>query len=62
MKETILVGVGITARLHKTDDVWFMYVTVDGTKIVDEQLTFKLKREATAMFNKLNKRIQGVTN
>ena len=60
-KKTFLAGVnGLNAYINKTDDVYFMYVTIDGTKVKEEQLIFKRKKDALAMFDKLNARIQGV--
>ena len=62
-KKTFLAGVnGLNAYIHKTDDVYFMYVTIDGTEVKEEQLIFKRKKDALAMFDKLNARIQGVNS
>lgn len=53
--ETILDGVGgLKARLHKTDDVWFLYLDAPKMGYNDTQLTFKTKTLAKEFFNKLN--------
>ena len=57
--ETVLAGVnGLNAKMHKTDDVWFVYVTIDGTKIQNEQLLFKTKKQALKWFDEVNARLQ----
>jgi hypothetical protein len=59
--KTLLVGVGgLEAKLHKTDDIWFMYITIPNTKAEDMQLIFKSKAEAKKCFDEINRRIQGV--
>ena len=60
-KEKLFVGAGgLSARVHKTDDVWFMYMTITDTKINEEQLLFRTLKEAKKFFEDINRKMQGL--